>query len=190
MVDITATLGAIGQGFSAFDLAPQARAFRTAPGVLSGLRLIDTVTGVVGVERISGQLAKYLVTLATRSDHAAEQAAADMVEMMRARAPRDTGTLFSGISWRKEGRLITVEATAVNGDDEYARFVEFGHRVGGTGHADAGFFDLEDHSALRPRGSSAGPTDVEPKPFFWNSVREGLAQLYSGAAAAAREEGL
>ena len=193
-MDVTATFGALGQGYAALSLAPATQGFARGPGVLSGLALIDTVAGIVGVERLSGQLAKYAVKLALRGDGASEDAARAMVDLMRARVPVDSGTLLNGISWRKEGRVITVEASAVRGDADYARWVEFGHHAGGSGHADADFFTREDHSALRTRTAASTETDVPPDPFFWDSVREGLGSLRErlgdAAATARREEGL
>ncbi|MGY2052956.1 HK97 gp10 family phage protein [Methylobacterium sp. JK268] len=189
-MDITATFGAIGQGYSALSLAPAAQAFRSAPGVLGALNLVDTIAGVVGVERLTGQLAKYAVKLALRSDRAAEQAAAEMVEAMRARVPQDTGLLLNGITWRKEGRTITVEASALRGAYNYALAVEAGHHAGG--HADTDYFAREDHGALRRRPHHE--TDVPGQPYFWISAREGLAQLRGtmdrAAGDAAQEEGL
>lgn len=112
MVDPTAVVGAALQGQAALGLTNAARGFDRAPGLLSGLRLTDTVAGVVGVERISGQLAKYAVKLALRGDQASLHAAQAMVDLMRSRVPRDTGRLLNGIGYRREGALYVVEATA------------------------------------------------------------------------------
>ncbi|RVU17498.1 HK97 gp10 family phage protein [Methylobacterium oryzihabitans] len=175
MIDLSPGLGAYDQGSAALDLAGHARAFATGPGVLSGLRLIDTVTAMVGIERVTGQLAGAAFKLALKGDRASEDAAGTMVEAMRARVPVDSGRLLNGIGWRKEGSTVIVEASAVRGDVNYPRYVEFGHHAG-SGHADAAFFAGQDHAALRgPAG--AGASEVRPAPFFWGSVREGLAQL-------------
>ncbi|MCJ2132454.1 HK97 gp10 family phage protein [Methylobacterium sp. E-045] len=191
-MDLGSTFNALGQGQAALGFAPAAQRFRAAPGLLSGLQLLDAAAGVIGVDRISGQLAKYAVKLALRSDHSAEQAAAEMVEEMRASVPQDSGTLFNGITWRKEGKTIIVEATAVREGDDYARWVEFGHHAGGQ-HADSSYFDSGDHSAIRRRRPSR-ETEVQPEPFFWDPARKGLAKLRSEldrqADVAAQEEGL
>lgn len=168
---------------AALDITPAAQAFRRAPGVLPGLRLLDAAADIVGLERLSGQIAKYAVKLALRGDHEAEAAAAAarMVEAMRARVPVETGRLLHGIGWRKDGHLVTVEASAVHGPADYARFVEFGHRTARV--ADADFFAAEAHPALHARGAApAGAGEVAAEPFFWNSVREGLAQWRDGLA--------
>ena len=187
-MDVSATVGALGQGYAALRVVPAAQAFGRSPGVLSGLGFLDTAAAVVGVERLTGQLAKYAVKLALRGDGASEDAAAAMVEAMRARVPVDTGRLLHGIGWRKEGNLVTVEASALHGED-YARFVEFGHRWPPHRAEDA--FGRPDHAALH---TGAGPGEVEAEPFFWDSVREGLAQwreaLGEAEARARREEGL
>lgn len=191
-MDLGATFNALGQGQAALGFAPAAQRFRAAPGLLSGLQLLDAAAGVIGVDRISGQLAKYAVKLALRSSHAAEHTAAEMVEEMRARVPQDSGTLFNGITWRKEGSTIIVEATAIREGDDYARWVEFGHHAGGQ-HADSAYFESGDHSAIRRRAPSK-QTEVQPEPYFWEPAREGLAKLRGEmdrqADAAAREEGL
>lgn len=188
MVDITATFGALGQGQAALDIAPAAGGFRAAPGLLSGLRLIDTTVSVVGVERLSGQLAKYAVKLALRSDHLAEQAAAEMVDLMRSRVPQDSGALLNGITWRKEGRTVIVEASAVHpGQDyDYALAVEAGHHAGGT-HADASLFEDTTGRGFRSVRPSH-PTEVPAQPFFWNSAREVLAK-YRGEFGQAISQG-
>ncbi len=86
-MEIGATFGLLGQGQAALDLTSAARGFDLKPGVLSGLRLVDTVAGVIGIDRISGQLAKYAVKLALKGDQASLHAAQEMVELMRSRVP-------------------------------------------------------------------------------------------------------
>jgi len=179
---VTVDLGDLAAGAgriqAALDLTPAARAFHRAPGLLPGLRLLDAAAGIVGLERLSGQLAKYAVKLALRGDHAGEAAAARMVEAMRGRVPVDTGRLLHGIGWRKDGHTLTVEASAVHGAADYARHVEFGHRTAAV--ADAAFFAADTHAALHGRGAAAGAVAAEP--FFWDSVREGLALWRDGLA--------
>ncbi len=189
MVDPAAALGAALQGQAALGLTGAARGFDRAPGLLPGLRLIDTVAGVVGVERISGQLAKLAVKLALRGDQASLQAARAMVDLMRSRVPRDTGLLLNGIGYRRAGDLYVVEATADRAGTDYALAVEAGHHAGGT-HADADLFaDTTGQGGRRVRPSHEA--DVPGQPFFYGSAREALADwhraLDDGIGAAARE---
>ncbi|MGU3544819.1 hypothetical protein [Methylobacterium sp. A52T] len=108
---IGAPLG-LSQSRAAFDLTGAARGFDRAPGDLSGLRLIDTVAGIVGVERISRRIARTAVKLALKSDPASRDAAEAMVDLMRGRAPQATGLPRAGITYRREGGFYVVEATA------------------------------------------------------------------------------
>lgn len=191
-MDIVATFGAVVQGQAALGLTGTARDFRTAPGVLSGLRLIDTVAEIVGIERITGQIVKYAVGLALKADNASEQAAREMVELMRSRVPQDTGLLLNGITYRRDGKTWVVEATADRDGYDYALAVEAGHRAGGI-VADAGLF--ADTTGAGGRAvRAAGPTDVAAQPYFYDSAREALSDwasgLRAGATASAREAGL
>ncbi|MGX9981132.1 hypothetical protein [Methylobacterium fujisawaense] len=191
-MEIGATFGLLGQGQAALDLTSAARGFDLKPSILSGLRLVDTVAGVVGVDRISGQLAKYAVKLALKGDQASLHAAQEMVELMRSRVPQDTGLLLNGISYRREGGFYVVEATADRGGYDYALAVEAGHHAGGT-HADGDFFaDTTGKGGRQVRQSQE--SDVPGQPFFYGSAREALSdwssELGAGIGAAAREEGL
>ncbi|GAN52081.1 phage protein, HK97 gp10 family [Methylobacterium sp. ME121] len=192
MPDIGATFGYLGQGQAALDLTGAARGFDRAPGLLSGLRLIDTVAGVVGVDRISGQLAKYAVKLALKGDQASLHAAQEMVELMRSRVPQDSGLLLNGITYRREGGFYVVEAKADRGGYDYALAVEAGHHAGGQ-HADADFFaDTTGRGGRQVRPSQG--SDVPGQPYFYGSAREALSdwssELGASIGAAAREEGL
>lgn len=192
MIDPTAVVSAALQGQAALGLTNAARGFDRTPGLLSGLRLIDTVAGIVGVERLSGQLAKYAVKLALRGDQASLHAAQAMVALMRSRVPRDTGRLLNGIDYRREGDLYVVEARADRDGTDYALAVEAGHHAGGL-HADADLFaDTTGQGGRRVRPSH--PADVPAQPFFYDSAREALADwrraLDDGIGDAAREAGL
>lgn len=192
MPDIGATFGLLGQGQAALSLTGAARGFDLKPGVLSGLRLVDTVSGIIGVDRISGQLAKYAVKLALKGDQASLHAAQEMVELMRSRVPVDSGLLLNGIGYRHEGGLYVVEATADRGGYDYALAVEAGHHAGGT-HADADFFaDTTGKGGRQVRESSE--SDVPGQPFFYGSAREALSdwgsELGASIGSSAREEGL
>ncbi len=192
MAGLGAGYGFLDQGQSALNLTGSAGGFARTPGVMSGLRLIDTVAGVVGVERISGQLAKYAVKLAMKGDQASLHAAQAMVDLMRSRVPRDTGLLLNGIGYRRAGGVYVVAATADRAGYDYALAVEAGHHAGGQ-HADADFFaDTTGRGGRRVRPSHEA--DVPGQPFFYGSAREALADwhraLADGIGAAAREEGL
>lgn len=184
-------IGALGQGQAALALTGAASGFDRAPGALSGLRLIDTVAGLVGVERLSGQLAKLAVKLALKSDQASLHAAQAMVELMRARVPRDTGLLLNGITYRRNGGVYVVEAAADRDGYDYALTVEAGHHAGGL-HADAELF--ADTTGRGFTATRPGATDVPAQPYFYDSAREILAEwsraLGDGIGEAAREEGL
>lgn len=190
MVGITAAFGIYGQASAALSLTDTAKNFSRTRGFFSGLSLIDTVAEIVGVERITGQIVKYAVNLALKSDAASEEAAREMVELMRSRVPVDTGLLLSGITYRREGNMWVVEASADKDGYDYALAVEAGHRAGG--HADADFF--EDTTGRGGRQVSSGPTEVEAQPYFYNSAREALAEwranLGQASGGAAREAGL
>lgn len=192
MPGIGTAYGYFDQAQSALGLNEEARGFARAPGALSGLRLIDTVTGIVGIERISGQLAKYAVKLALRGDQASLHAAQGMVDLMRSRVPHDTGLLLNGIGYRREGGFYVVEATADHAGYDYALAVEAGHHAGGL-HADADFFADTTGRGGRPVRASH-ETDVPAEPYFYGSAREVLAEwgreLGAGIGASAREEGL
>ncbi|WP_342163072.1 hypothetical protein [Methylobacterium sp. SD21] len=192
MADIGATFGLLGQGQAALSLTGAARGFDLKPGVLSGLRLVDTVSGIIGVERISGQLAKYAVKLALKGDQASLHAAQEMVDLMRSRVPQDSGLLLNGISYRREGAFYVVEATADRGGYDYALAVEAGHHAGGTA-ADADFFaDTTGKGGRHARASSE--SEVPGQLYFYGSAREALSDwskdLGAGIGASAREEGL
>lgn len=186
MVDIGATLGGLGQSYAALSFTGAVRDFSTSRGVLPGLRLIDTVADIVGIERITGQVVKYAVKLALKADNASEQAAANMVELMRGRVAVDSGLLLSGITYAREGGMWAVRASADRGGYDYALAVETGHRAGGT-VADGDLF--ADTTGAGGRQLRSGPTDVEAQPFFYGSAREALSD-WAGELRRASEEGL
>ncbi|GEP12257.1 hypothetical protein MMMDOFMJ_1663 [Methylobacterium gnaphalii] len=190
MVDVVGFAAGAFQGNAALNLAPVAQAFSRQPGVLSGIKLIDTAVAAVGIERITAQVVKYGVKLALRADHSTETAAAEMVELMRSRVPVDSGNLLNGIAWHKSGHAVTVEAIAVNVDYDYALAVEAGHHAGNT-HADASLFeDTTGRGYSRPSRATGG-SDVPAHPFFYGSARETLAawrdNLSADATAAYQE---
>lgn len=184
-MDIGATFGGLSQGYAALSLTGAARDFSTSRGVLSGLRLIDTVADIVGIERITGQVVKHAVKLALRSDDAGEKAAREMVELMRSRVPQDSGALLNGITYHREGGMWVVEATADRNGYDYALAVEAGHRAGGIVADGDLFADTTGAGGRQVR--APGPTEVAGQPFFYNSAREALSDWAGELRAASRE---
>ena len=137
MPDIGATFGLLGQGQAALDLTGAARGFDQRPGVLSGLRLVDTVSGIIGIDRISGQLAKYAVKLALKGDQASLHAAQEMVELMRSRVfvqcfGTDHVTDVEVMSWRDvtDSSVFSPDLTAFTGDLTALKGAQLPDRVG------------------------------------------------------------
>lgn len=105
---------------------------------------------VIGVSDVAGALLSFGKVLARRALHSDAEYAQEMVDRMRADAPYDEGTLYNGITWRREGNEFVVEASAVDprkGGADYAGFVERGTRAGVRGGrtsyvADSAYFDL------------------------------------------------
>lgn len=112
---------------------------------------------VPGVDRFTGMLGRLVLKLVARSGKVDADAAGDMVERMRAAVPVDSGNLLNGISSRQEGGATIVEASAVRGDFDYARVVEFGR------HADASYFE-------------GGGEGFEAEPFFFPAVNDVLEE--------------
>lgn len=72
-------------------------------------------------------LAKFGAKLALKARRANVDAGEEMVELMRSRVPVDSGRLLNGITLTEdEAGNVIVEASAVRGDFDYARVVEFG----------------------------------------------------------------
>jgi HK97 gp10 family phage protein len=168
-----------------------------AAGLASGLnvqtawRFGDSIIGVIGTDKVVAALVKYAVKLVIKSHQADVDAASEMVDLMKSRVPVDTGTLLNGITMEDDDGVITVSASAVRGDADYARFVEFGTR-GGT-VADESFYENGESAgaALRSRGTGGGSP---AQPFFWNSEHEVADKhaiaLDNASGEAAKEEGL
>jgi hypothetical protein len=186
-MDIGATFGGLSQAYAIGGFAGAAKDFSSGRGVLSGLRLIDSAADIIGIERITKQVVQYAVKLVLKSDDAGEKAAREMVDLMRSRVPQDSGLLLNGITYHREGKMWVVEATADRDGYDYALAVEAGHRAGGT-VADASLFD--DTTGAGGRAvRSAGPSDVEGQPYFYNSAREALSD-WAGELRSASREGL
>ena len=164
----------IGQARSAMGFVGAVQDFRTGANVQTAWALGGKVVGVIGTERVVGQLVKFGVKLALKSHGVDQSAAAEMVELMKSRVPVDTGRLLNGITMSEDDGMITIEASAArDGDADYARFVEFGTKASAV--ADEDFFasGASAGDGLRKRGHYG---DTPAQPFFWNSAKETLAK--------------
>lgn len=129
---------------------------------------------VSGVDAFTEAVGKYAVKLVLRSAAHDRDTGEQIVERARANVPKDTGTLFNGITSRQDDDgAVIVEATAINERTgfDYARAVEFGHRTRG-GVADAGFFEGGDDGRAFTAGGGGG--EVRPQPFFFPAANEAL----------------
>jgi HK97 gp10 family phage protein len=157
------------QGHAAVHTPHAVREFAAAPSFTSAFNVGGKVVGVIGADRVVGSLVKFGVKLALKSRKSDEDAAQEMVDLMKSRVPQDTGKLLNGISFEFEDNTAVVTASAINPKSrpeiaDYARFVEHG----------------TEHMAARP--------------YFYNSAEEVLAKrgqtLDDAIGQAASEEGL
>lgn len=118
-----------------------------------------------GVEAFTNATLKFGLRLAIKSHGVDRDAGEEMAELMRERVPVDSGRLLNGISVSDDGDAVVVEASAVRGDFDYARSIEFGHDVG---HGDP----LGPPRHRRSRAEHGGHADAEP--FFLSSADEVL----------------
>lgn len=166
---------------------------RVLSSIGTALSVESTVSGVLGVPDVQAALLRFAVKLAFKTKKVDADAAAEMVDLMRSRVPRDTGRLYNGIEAHQEddGTWL-VEASAVHprGSKEsadYARFVEFGTAPGTRGDrtsyvADEGFFSTDALGDGRFRGRARARTrkvyrthaGTPAQPYFFESAREVL----------------
>ena len=156
-------------------------------GVLTNV-VIPTVTGV---NETTAKLFRFALKLGGKVRHIDQNAAQEMVDLMRARVPRDTGRLYNGIDYQIDGDTISVHAEAHKSgrysQEDYARFVEFGTRAGVRGQrtrfaSDAGFFSSDAFPEAGFRGTPTARTrsvyrthpGTKAQPFFFNSAHEVL----------------
>ena len=118
---------------------------------------MPNASGVSGIRETDAAMARVPDDVAVGARQVDAAAGAQMVAEMRSRVKVDSGNLLNGISEHAEGNATVVEASAVRGDFDYARIIEFGR------HADASFF-----------ASSEGGA-VDPDPFFYPSARDVLS---------------
>lgn len=180
------------QAHAAAHIGQAYRGLTANPSAQTAWNFGGKLVGVIGTERVVGQLVKFGVKLALKSHGVDQGAAQEMVDLMKSRVPQDTGRLLNGITMSEEDGMITVEASAVReGDADYARFVEFGTKASAV--ADEEYFGsgASAGSDLRKRGHYG---DTPAQPFFWNSAKETLAkwghQLSDVIDQSATEEGL
>lgn len=139
--------------------------------VRTGLTLynVQLATGVIGLDDWAGSVVRLLPKIALRMRRRHANIADEMVARMKERAPRASGKLQVGIGWKYVGDdEVEVSALALNGDENYARDIEFGHNPGAPAVADEDWF--EGRSGARARRRSF----VAPQPFFFNSAEEVL----------------
>ncbi len=118
-----------------------------------------------GVEAFAEAAIKFGLKLAIKSHGVDRDAGEEMAALMRERVPVDSGRLLNGITVREDGDAVVVEASAVRGDFDYARSIEFGHDVG---HGDP----LGPPRHRRSRAEHGGHAEAEP--FFLSSADEVL----------------
>jgi HK97 gp10 family phage protein len=163
-------LQGVHQLHAAAGLGQAYRGLTANPSAQTAWSFGGKVVGVIGTERVVGQLVKFGVRMAIKSHGVDQSAAEQMVETMKSRVPVDTGRLVSGITYSEADGMFTVEASAArDGDADYARFVEFGTKA--SSFADADYFAAGSDSAgadLRKRGHYG---DTRAQPFFWNSAK-------------------
>ena len=153
----------------------------------TGLSLYDAqqATGFFGWDQVAlnmGKLVSKMEFHAYRHDH---DALDEMVALARSRVPVDTGRLYNGINGDAVDDEYIFSASAVHEDRssgaDYARFVEFGTSGGTVGVsrvvvADAGFYSGASGPAARRRISYRTHEGTDPRPFFYNSAHEVLAE--------------
>jgi len=156
----------IGLATSAAALAPLA--VPACEGALAAVSPAEILAYAARIVRVGAKLRG-------AAEAADDAAMAEMLELMRSRAPVRSGALRNAIEGHTEGEgdtrqnVITAKVHARRGGGEgadYAPFVEFGTDPHGAATAD--YFET---SRARP---VAGHPGTEAQPFFWNSAREVL----------------
>jgi len=154
-------------------------AFKQAPSAQTAWNVGGNIVGVLGTDRVLGHLVKFGVKTALGAHKIDASAGAEMVELMKARVPVDTGNLLNGISYEDDDGEITVTASGIKESSgvDYARFVEFGTKPNSNAVADENFFaDGSTAGAPVRRSKTRAHTGSPAQPFFWNSAREVLAK--------------
>jgi hypothetical protein len=168
---------------------------------------IGSATGVIGLPDVIDALVKLAPKLYLKSRKANTDALDEMVAEAKSLVPVDTGRLLNGITGRIEDDEFIFEASAISPrgqEDDYARYVEFGHNIAHTLAnpivADESYFSADAASVnpfrakapKKPRKSSRGETSIEPEPFFFPAADDALekrgVEMESVLAGLAAEE--
>lgn len=111
---------------------------------------------IPGTDKLLGSLGRFALKLAAGGKKVDGEAAAEMVEVMRATVSADSkrsGALLNGITTYQEDGTTVVEASAVRpGDFDYARPIEFGRYAGDNPFDAEPFFFPAVNEALEARG--------------------------------------
>ncbi len=161
----------------------------------SGYRLAQAyrATGVIGLGDWAEALLRIVPHMIVSERRKNESMLQAMIGEAKANAPRDTGRLVNGIGGTIEDDSVILWAHAVReeGDEDYARFVEFGTKPSGL--ADASFFEGDGAHAIHPHHGAGHHGATPAEPFFYPAVRDQLEKRGIDAddtiAQAARAEG-
>lgn len=85
------------------------------------------ILGVIGLDKILGQLGQIQAGMESKIDRAVQGAGIDCNKYAKQAAPVDTGRLRSSIQYENKGLYKCICETTVN----YAVFVEMGHHTRG-----------------------------------------------------------
>lgn len=115
---------------------------------------------IPGTDKLLGALGRFALKLAAGGKRVDGDAAAEMVEAMRATVSADStrsGLLLNGITTYEEDGTTVVEASAIrSGDFDYARAIEFGRHAGDNPFDAEPFFFPAINDALEKRGLAMG----------------------------------
>jgi hypothetical protein len=179
---ITKSLAHIGVEESAFH----------AGTLLAGLLSPDGAAGVAGWADVAASLANTAYKIHKRIADRNAAALEDMIARARQYVPVDTGRLLNGIGGEDFGDYASFTASAVHGDADYARYVEFGtaggvrgrkrsaqsHGVSALGGTlSGGAFDAGHASYVqrrRERISYRSHPGTKAQPFFFPAVNEAI----------------
>lgn len=164
----------LGGALAAFGLAQDVGLIRefSAGGRLGAAG--GFLSDVAGVAQMIDRLFKVADLLGVGAKDLDADALAEMVDLARARAARDTGLLIAGIAGESDDGFATFMASAArDGEEDYALFVEKGTRAGVRGQAVAYATSI---GQMRRRKQARTHPGTEAQPFFYNSAREVLAR--------------
>lgn len=151
---------------------------------------------LIGLSVLQNRLFKIAHFVEKRMRRRDQDAAQEMVDLMRADAPYDSGDLYNGIQWWEEDGAFIVQASAVHpdrrGGEDYAGFVEHGTRAGERERsisyvADTNYHELTaglSEGSIRPTGRTYSRRRLQyrehpgtpAQPFFYQNARDVLNQ--------------